>query len=127
MKTVYLAGPINRVSLEEASRWRAEATKELTRKGFLVIDPLRVELAPEVNVVAWDKRAIRQSNAVLVYMPDNVQAVGSAMEVMFACVHDKAVYAFGAKTPSPWLTAHSSCVYPTLQEALSLLTSTESA
>ena len=41
MKTIYLAGSINGLNYQQATDWRKILNKELTLKGFNVLDPMR--------------------------------------------------------------------------------------
>lgn len=100
---IYLAGPINRVTLEDAKGWREAAKVMLRKAGVTVLDPLSVEFGRGVNVVQWDMRAIRSADAVLAYVPDGIQAVGTSMEIFYAASLGVPVYVWGAASPSPWV------------------------
>jgi nucleoside 2-deoxyribosyltransferase len=41
ISTIYLAGPIDYVQFDQASRWRHQAAKMLADRGFLPLSPLR--------------------------------------------------------------------------------------
>lgn len=116
MRRIYLAGPINRVS--DPGTWRTDAEKLITRAGHLAVNPLDYELQDAANVVAWDMRALRRSDAVVAYVPDHVQSVGTCMEIFYAA-HDLEipVCVWGADSPSPWLR-HFCLIYPDLFRAV---------
>lgn len=116
---IYLAGPINRVPLEDAREWREGVKVALRRVGVRVIDPLSVEFGSGVNVVQWDLRAIRSADAVIAHVPDYVQAVGTAMEIFYAASLGIPVYVWGANSPSPWLRHFATEVSDTVEGAIS--------
>lgn len=121
---VYLCGPINGCSDDEAMSWRKTATEKLS-PFCEVVDPMArdyrgVEVGNEAQIVEGDKRDIEQCDAVL------VNAIrpswGTAMEVLYASQQAKRVIAFvGWNKVSPWLTYHCEYVFPDLQDALSAL------
>jgi len=111
VKKVYLAGPIRRVSDDEARVWRDMVSGWMRGAGFEPINPLNVENVAGVNVVRWDLDSIRRCAAVFAQVPDDVPMVGTPMEIFYAASLGIPVYVFGAVDPSPWVRAHSVCVY----------------
>jgi nucleoside 2-deoxyribosyltransferase len=92
--TVYLAGPIEGVSLEEATKWRETATSFLNKEGISTLDPTRrkkfhdqpysINLAKKI--VKMDIDDIRNSQVVLMNLKDRGQgkAWGTICELMIA-------------------------------------------
>lgn len=100
MPTVYLAGPIENVTTEEASSWRDEAAKYLNACGILVCDPNRVwvlskeqsghlSCAEEADIVDVDLTAVRVVDALFVWCDRNVKMCGTYIEVGVALEHGK--------------------------------------
>lgn len=123
---VYLCGPINGCSDDEAMSWRKRAAALLLfAPGCEVVDPMRrdfrgQEEGRETEIVTSDKADIDASDAVLV----NAERAswGTAMEVFYAHGQGKRVVAFvGRQRPSPWLTFHCEYVFPDLEDALTAL------
>lgn len=121
MKAVYLAGPINRVGFEAARGWRRSAAKALRYHGYEIFDPTEFELGAGANVVEADKHMLRKSSAVLAFVPDDVQAVGTCMEIFYAHSLGLPVFAFGSERPSPWLLAHTCLVSSDTDPATAIL------
>jgi nucleoside 2-deoxyribosyltransferase len=118
---IYLAGPINRVALEDAKGWRENVKASLRKTGILVLDPLSVEFGKGVNVVQWDLRAIKGASAVIAHVPDGIQAVGTSMEIFYAASLGIPVYVWGADSPSPWILHFATEVSDSLEGALNAL------
>lgn len=112
MKTIYLCGPINGRTDDDARGWR-EVVKE--RWDGNCLDPMRrdyrgreMETGIAAEIVAGDIEDIQQSDAILVYF--DKPSVGTAMEVFYAKhVLGKYVVVIDAsdKPLSPWLVHHS--------------------
>ena len=125
---VYLCGPINGCNDSECKDWR-EYAKLIIRKA---IDPMARdyrgrELEPGIvrEIVENDKADIESCDWVLVYY--DRPSVGTAMEVLYANQHHKGVVIVdvSAKPLSPWMSYHSDCSVPTLNEALEFLKNVE--
>lgn len=120
--TVYLAGPINGCTDEQATGWRDRARRVLQASGYMVFDPMARDYRGRENenaaaIVEGDLSDIRACSHMLV----NVErpSWGTAMEIALASrVHGKRVVGFGAgDRPSPWLLYHVT-LRPTLSLAL---------
>jgi nucleoside 2-deoxyribosyltransferase len=102
MPTVYLAGPIENVSTEEATNWREEAAKYLNELGVLVCDPNRLwvlnekqrgnlSVADEADIVDVDLSAVRTVDALFVWCDKNTRMCGTYIEVGVALEHGKTI------------------------------------
>jgi nucleoside 2-deoxyribosyltransferase len=123
---VYLAGPINGATDEEANGWRTEV------KAFLpdVLDPMDrdyrgVEDANTRAIVEGDKADIDACDAVIAYCPK--PSVGTSMEVLYAWGskygrHKPCVVVVPEGSPiSPWLRYHATEVVTGVGEAVRVL------
>jgi nucleoside 2-deoxyribosyltransferase len=120
---VYLAGPINGCTDDEAKNWR-EVVKERLGEN-LCLDPMRRDYRGRedrhiVEIVALDKGDIRASDAVLA----NCWQVswGTGMEIHYARSIGKPVIAVvppGVQV-SPWLRYHAT-LCTSLDNALSVI------
>lgn len=112
MRTIYLCGPINGRTTEDATNWR-DIVK--ARWDGRCLDPMARdyrgrELEPGIaaEIVAGDIEDINASDAILVFF--DKPSVGTAMEVFYAKhVLNKPVVVIDAqdKPLSPWLLHHS--------------------
>lgn len=122
--TVYLCGPINGCTDEEAEGWRREATEKLS-PIYDVLDPMTrdyrgIGAGNESEIVLGDQADIDIADAVLVNALR--PSWGTAMEVFYAYEEGKPVIAFvGHQRPSPWLKYHCEYVFPTLQDCVTAL------
>jgi nucleoside 2-deoxyribosyltransferase len=133
-RTIYLCGPINGRTTEDATNWR-ELVK--ARWNGPTLDPMRRdyrgrELEPGVasEIVAGDIEDIQASAAILVFF--DKPSVGTAMEVFYAKhVLGKPVVVIDAqdaykgprsnKPLSPWLIHHSDHVTKHVSVALACI------
>lgn len=114
----YLCGGINGLSDAECKDWRDLAKEQLTA----TLDPMRrdyrgMEASNVQEIVRFDLQDIAHCDCVLV----NAErpSWGTAMEIVYAHVLGKPIYAFcSSPTPSPWLVYHCTQVLPTLAAAL---------
>lgn len=93
--TVYLAGPINGCSDQQAIGWRAEAKRLLP--CVLVLDPMDRDYRGResdcaAEIIHGDKQSIAACTALLVNA--NRPSWGTAMEIMFAYQLCKRIVAF---------------------------------
>lgn len=122
-RVTYLAGPIFLCSDSEAKDWRAQASATLKAvRDPMVRDYRGREAEAYVDIVDRDKEDIDACSHVLAVCPK--PSVGTSMEILYAWERNKTVVLVvpdGAV--SPWLRYHSHAMFPTLEEALSWLTS----
>lgn len=127
-QAVYLCGPINGCTDDEASGWRREVAAALVPAGFFVLDPMRrdfrgKEAGSAAAIVHGDLFDIQASGFLLVNAAR--PSWGTAMEVMYAarCCHPRprAVAFAAGDRPSPWLAFHCHAVVPDLAAALDTL------
>lgn len=119
---VYLAGPINGCSDEEAGKWRSIATAALGSfcgiADPMVRDYRGVELDNVSDIVEGDKADIDWCDAVLAYCWK--PSYGTAMEILYAHQQGKIVVVV-SDSKSPWLVAHSDLVTPSLDSGIQYL------
>ena len=124
-KAVYLCGPINGCSDDEARNWRDDASTLLEVAGYVSYDPMvrdyrGRELEPGIaaEIVELDKKDILACTHLLVMYEK--PSVGTAMEVLFAWEHQIPVVVVDrqSKPLSPWLIYHSTSIHRTLAEAI---------
>lgn len=123
---VYLCGPMDWCSEEEASGWRDEATMELSYAGVTTLNPMdrptfqefdAMSAAATSSLVEDDKTDIEMADVLLVNYTKI--SVGTSMEVLLAWQKDKRVVIVapeGMKLSS-WLLYHSHAVFHTMKEA----------
>lgn len=115
---IYLAGPINGCSDEQAKNWRASAKQMFPN----CLDPMRRDYrgreAENVTaIVEGDKSDISRCAVVLVWFERS--SVGTAMEVFYAWHSHRLVVVVNKSTAplSPWLVYHSNHICGSLKEA----------
>ena len=121
---IYLAGPINGCSDDEATNWRDLAKERLGAENCL--DPMRrdyrgIEDENTDEIVEGDKLDILAADVVLA----NCWQVswGTAMEIYYAWSQDSKVIAVvppGARI-SPWLRYHTVAVVRSLADAIEII------
>lgn len=124
MAKVYLAGPINGCSDEQANAWRERARELLVAQGFEVCDPMARDYRGRegdfaAELVAADLADIRGCDAVLVSCAR--PSWGTAMEVRFAHAEaHKFVVGFlpDPEHASPWLLQHMHVLERDLEAAV---------
>jgi nucleoside 2-deoxyribosyltransferase len=101
-RTIYLAGPMEHVSIEDAKGWRTIATDLFLQADQKVLDPTRRvhEFQPKYmkRIFELDLRDIQESDLILVNLDNpTIAKHGTAMEVFYASyVLRKPVVAFKA-------------------------------
>lgn len=127
--TVYLAGPIEGISIEEASRWRGTATNFFDIQGIETLDPLRrkkfhdepysINLAR--RIVTMDVQDIRNSHIVLINLLNRGEgkAWGSIAELIIAHYERKpVVVVMEADFKHPFIETYATEIHYDLNTAL---------
>lgn len=115
---VYLGGPINGCTDEEAHGWRDELKPLLEEIGHEWVDPMRRdyrgrEMEPGIagEIVRGDLEDIDSCDALIMNCPK--PSVGTSMETFYAHERGKFIVAVipdDDGQPSPWLVEHSSVI-----------------
>lgn len=116
MKKVYLGGPIYGVA--DPRSWRAVASVYLP-KGWQIVDPTVFEVAHLTceQLVKLDLHHLKQCNALLVRAEQ--ASWGTAMEIFYAHQQGIPVLAWPCYLErAPWLTAHVTEFFSTLEDAM---------
>lgn len=115
---VYLGGPINGCSDEEASGWREAAKVVLLKHGHDWCDPMErdyrgreLESGVTAKIVEGDKDDIDDCDVLLMNAPK--PSYGTAMEVYYGWHKGKRVIVVHPEdtTPSPWVLYHASEIH----------------
>jgi nucleoside 2-deoxyribosyltransferase len=121
--SVYLCGPINGCTDEEASTWRDWFINELQSIGTWAIDPMRRDYRGKEadtyrEIVDLDKRDVRDADIILVNY--DKPSVGTSMEVFYAWTLGKPVIVWCRPDAviSPWLRYHSTAIVHSKDAAL---------
>lgn len=115
---VYLGGPINGCTDEEANGWRGEVKEVLADNGHEWCDPMDRdyrgrELEPGIaaEIVEGDKFDISECDVLLMNCPK--PSYGTAMEILYGYERGKRVIAVlpVGTVPSPWVLYHAEVVF----------------
>lgn len=119
---IYLCGPINGCTDDEACTWR----QWFREQGCWCIDPMArdyrgKEAESYREIVDLDKLDIRECDVVVVMYTQ--PSVGTSMEVFYAWTIGKPVIVIdeSSKPISPWLRYHSTAIVKSKEEALAKL------
>jgi nucleoside 2-deoxyribosyltransferase len=111
---VYLGGPINGCTDEEANGWRDAVKAVLDEHGIEYLDPMRrdyrgreLEKGIAEEIVLGDKEDILECDVLLMNCPK--PSYGTAMEILYGFEYGKIVISVlpEGSTPSPWVLFHS--------------------
>lgn len=126
--SVYLAGPINDILIEQAAIWRYVVEKRLGAAGISVLNPLRGKdlTDPHIRfnlnyeeVVKRDLHDIYSADIILVDLRHEVKLIGTAMEMAYAKQWGKKIYVFGkAYRQHYWIKYHVDRFFDSLNEAI---------
>lgn len=115
---VYLGGPINGCTDEEATGWREGVKTILTDAGHAWADPMDRdyrgrELEPGIAaaIVDGDKQDIDGCDVLLMNAPK--PSYGTAMEIYYGWERGKRVIVVlpDAAVPSPWVIHHAAAIH----------------
>lgn len=139
---VYLAGNITEVTIEGARNWRQYATKRLTEKGLVVLDPIpetcdkskekRLSFTSNLGydiyigkyIVDKDLAMIDAATVLLVEMTNSTIAYrGTICEMVEAKNKGKIVVVWSEWAGShPWLANYATIILPTLDDCITFIT-----
>ena len=118
---IYLCGPINGCSDEQAITWREWFKSQDC--SYTWIDPMKRDYRGKEQqdyreIVELDKREVSMSDAIVVMYTQ--PSVGTSMEVFFAWTRGIPIIVIDeSKRPiSPWLRYHLTAIVDTKEEAL---------
>ena len=121
---IYLCGPINGCTDEEATGWR-EKVKKMYGSA---IDPMKrdyrgKEAESYREIVDLDKRDVRQADVILVNY--DKPSVGTSMEVYYAWTLGKPIIVWCRPDAviSPWLRYHSTRIVHSLPDVVKIIES----
>lgn len=119
---IYLAGPIFGTT-EEDQKWRQYVKKDLSARGYKVIDPLELrdyrgqEKEKAFEIVEKDLKDLKKSDILLIYAPK--PSWGTAMEAVYAYLQSKQIITVAPeKEISPWLKYHTDILVSSFEEML---------
>jgi hypothetical protein len=124
VKTVYLCGPINACTDDQATGWR-EKVKQILGDRYQFLDPMRrdyrgIEADSVKDIVAGDLSDIKAADIVLALA--HAPSWGTAMEIFHAHSTGKTVITVcDSARPSPWLVGHSTILFHFLGQAIEWL------
>jgi nucleoside 2-deoxyribosyltransferase len=125
-KIVYLCGPINGCSGDEAHGWRGAVREQLRNERVEFNDPMDRDYRGREGecvreIVEMDKLDIRKSDVLLVMYVK--PSVGTSMEVFFAWALGIPVIVvdLSRKPMSPWLAYHATEVFQSISAACARL------
>lgn len=89
MGMVYLAGPIDAVTSEEAKDWRTEVADKLVNMGYSTFSPAHAimwdgDAVSALRIMKINWKALEQSDIVLVHLPPGVTTIGTIRELQKA-------------------------------------------
>lgn len=125
--TVYLAGKMAGLTLEEMTAWRIKAREELGKNGFNVLDPTGLDfndrnIILDSEVVHCNKFQIRHSDVLLVQLDHKDVSIGTVGEIVFASELGKPVVIWGSAPVEiighPWIMHHSTMRFLRLKDAV---------
>jgi len=126
MTTIYLAGAMTGLTLEEMQGWRREAARVLGGAGFKVMDPtyngLDMTLTPE-EIVTINKFMISKSDIILAEFNQEKPSIGTIGEVVWArqAFPLMPIFVWGKNQKLisyPWIFVHLTARFLELKNAL---------
>jgi hypothetical protein len=124
---VYLCGPMDGCTEEEASGWRVNAARHLNSLGIATLDPMDREYSYELGVgdptsalpalVEEDKIDIEMSDVLLVNY--SKVSAGTSMEILLAWQKQKRVIVVAPRELqlSPWVHYHAHKIFFNMTDA----------
>lgn len=123
-KLVYLAGPIDGISVPDAVMWRNEVTEKLTKHGISTFSPPHAfnvgDFAVAKQVYEICKITIYNSDLILAYLDGPGMAFGTIREIEYARSLDKRVIVVSSKLNS--LFSYDVEVVSSIETAIGVIT-----
>jgi nucleoside 2-deoxyribosyltransferase len=123
---VYLGGPINGCTDDEAHGWREQVKAALSSAGHTWRDPMdrdyrgrEMEPGIAAEIVDGDRADISECDVLLMNAPR--PSWGTAMEILLGHTIGRPVYVVlpdDGSQPSPWLTHHATVLRGSVVEAV---------
>lgn len=127
MLTVYLAGKMTGLTVEEMREWRIHAAGQLRQAGFRVYDPTEAVFPSDFTaneVVANNCFMIDRSDIILAEIDHDEPSIGTLGEIMYAGYLGKPVIVWGKNTwvqQAPWLARNTAARFNLLALALAYI------
>lgn len=123
MGMVYLSGPMEDVTKEEAGEWRDEATKFLKKHGHTVYDPTCRTHMDHKTIVEFDINEIEKSDMLLTFFPmtKKIRLIGTSMEIFYAnriLRRPTILWGHECNNSHPWVFQNASHIFLHLKDAL---------
>ena len=115
--TVYLAGKMTGLSLEEMQAWRVKAKNFLQAKNITVIDPTITDFGHEPEpkeIVRGNKYMIDRSDVIFAELNHREVSIGTVGEIVYAATKNKPVIAWSCKdgyAENPWVEEHITAIF----------------
>jgi len=96
IRLVYLAGPIDLSTPKESTKWREVVAKALSEYNICTFSPAHAfnwvgDDVGAQKLIDINYEALRKSDAFFLYLPDDVQTVGSLIELKIASDLEKPI------------------------------------
>ena len=123
MTTVYLAGAMFGLTLEDMNGWRMSVARELLSCGFAVLNPVDTDFGPEPTgreITDSNEFQIRHSDVVLAEFNRETVSIGTVGEVVFAWMINKPVITWGGAVyvEHPWIRERTTRHFASLGDAV---------
>ncbi len=124
--TVYLAGKMTGLTLEEMQVWRICAKTRLRGSSFKSLDPADTDLGDKpsgIEIVASNKFQINHSDIVLAELDFPAISRGTYSEIVYAGTIGKPVITWGTNPvhDDPWIKANTVRHFKRLDEAINYI------
>jgi nucleoside 2-deoxyribosyltransferase len=123
----YLAGPIGKMTIDEANGWRRVVSSLLIShdNNIEIKNPLRGKKEElrhtytDADIIARDKQDIRFSDFIIVNWPEKCISNGTAMEILYAWQNEVPVIFIGEWAKNDiWIRGHVIKIFSELYEAI---------
>jgi len=148
MISLYLSGPIDKVNLRSARRWREHLRVTLELLGYTIVNPLdkygddltrirrtlrrwqrdnkedKIREYVSKEIIDKDLKAVQQSDVLIVYIPKNGSLCGTYGEVTFGYYLHKPIYVVTERDISElhkWLIGCSTMIFYSFEDLVTFL------